>query len=226
MADQTALPGTVPAAQLVVPQPQPAQFDWNSVPKDALENKVAEIRHQQHDIAYNSALGRVVGESKADSLEHLKQLVEAGRVALTTKDKPKPTEPNAEAIQLAAERDKVTAELTKVNTEYSQKVMKSELHNAFLTAGGRANSTESPIADQAVMLMVSEGIFEVDPAFNLKTKSGITIPQAVDLWIKRNPHFAKAAALPAGPQPPGQGTPPTNVGQSNAMAAISQWLGS
>jgi hypothetical protein len=205
----------------IIPPPVPA-FDWGIVPKDALEAKQAEIRSNLHSEVYNSVLGRVVGEElKTRDLAEAKRLIELGKKSGIPAP---PAELSVETKQIMEANVALEKSNTEMKASYSQTVMKEKLSNAYLTAGGRPSTEESKATEQAVTLMISEGMFEVDSSFELKAKSGITVSQAVDLWLKRNPHFAKLTPPPIVPPPPGTGTPTPNPIQKTAMDFFSNAL--
>ncbi len=211
-----------PAGDTTPPPPDP----FAAIPKDVLEARDARIRSETYQQQYPHLKGRVIGETGAENEEQLKAAVKFFKEhGGKPPEKPKKPDdqPSPEALQLKQMYDETQAKLENTNKAYSQKILSSGLLTAYIEKGGLPNNGDAKTADQAVMLMLNEGIFEVDDQFNIRTKDGNPVNTSVELWLKRNSHYIKPVQQQQVPPAPTRMGVTVTPAKGNMAAEFNRW---
>lgn len=136
--------------------------------------------------------------------------------------------------QLTPEVQLALKEAEEIKEKYAQQVainkqqaLTAAARNAFLTAGGRPNSDAYKTAeDDAINLMLAEGILSIDDDMKIVTRSGLPVEKTVAMWLDSKPVYKKpAGTTPGAPIPPSPGAA-GNSSQSNETQddRLKKWL--
>lgn len=163
----------------------------------------------------------------AASIDEAKALIEAGRANQqpqqpTDGDQPdkKKLVPSKELQAIIDENQKLKETMSKQASINKKNTLKQALRGEYLKAGGRPNSESySSAEDDALNLMIQEGLADVDDELNVRTNDGVPLNIVVNTWLQSKPIFKKPEGAARGPKPPGRDTQPAGK-PSDLLAAF------